>query len=106
MPKRQTIKHVKSPVQGTDSFVEFRELTWGEQKDLAKQRQEIDDDIDKATQLTEKLLVDHVANWNWLDDDNTPLPLPKDDPTVIDRLNDDEIKFLANHFTTDNSPKS
>lgn len=36
-----------------------------------------------------------VHGWNWVGDDGEPLPLPADDPTVIERLTTEEMAFIA-----------
>ena len=36
----------------------------------------------------------HVRSWNWVGDDGEPLPLPADDPSVIERLTTDEMAFI------------
>jgi len=43
-----------------------------------------------------KMLADHLLDWNWVDDEDNPLPLPKNDPSVIDELTSAESEFLAN----------
>lgn len=53
------------------------------------------DDYDEMTEVM-KLLATHVTEWNWVDDDGKPLPLPKDHPEVMDQLTDLEVQALSN----------
>ena len=44
---------------------------------------------------TRDLLTANVIEWNWVDDAGKALPVPSADPSVIERLTDDEVNFLA-----------
>lgn len=101
MPKRQSVRQIASPhVQGAGSWVRFRRLTYGESKAVRAEAQEHanDETDDWAQSQSTRLLVEHVVAWNWLDDEDQPLPTPAEDVTVIDRLTDEEVEFLTGLF--------
>lgn len=106
MPQRSNTRKVMSPkVQGKDSFVEFRKITYGESKALRLEAKAHKDDEEWQMSSSEALLTDHIVDWNWVDGEGKPLPLPKDDPTVIEILNDDEITFLTDLVRGNTDPK-
>jgi len=93
MPQRKRIIRFKSEtVQGEDSWVEVSRLTVGE----ARRADQIKDDpnTDSFGEVVE-LYQTHIVNWNWVDDDGEPLPLPRDDASVVDGLTADEFSFLG-----------
>jgi len=104
MPKRKrTVRHDSTEVQGADSWVDIRKTSWQQQKDLRltglrlSNATEQDAEIAAKTNfdLTEQLITDFVANWNWVDDLGEPLTVPRADPTVISNLTSDEVDFLT-----------
>lgn len=122
MPKRQfIITHDSDDVQGEGSYIKLRSVTYGEGKQMRKQmdaftqrREELNaklsngasdaekkklrsqlEAVDAEVQaLNEQVLVDKIYEWNWVDDNDQPLPLPKDDPKVIDTLTTGEMQFI------------
>jgi len=95
MAKRQAIFTVKSDeVQGEGSFVKVRAVLYGEAKLLRKSMNGMSEE-EKVAKI-DQLLIEHVFDWDWVDDDGNPLPLPKDDPDVLNRLTAQEINFLGN----------
>jgi hypothetical protein len=98
MPQRQnTRRFLSSAVQGDDSYVVVTRLTVGEAKNIHKMqvaRGEDNPDIDSLEAVI-PLYIQHIADWNWVDDDGKPLPLPKQDPGVIDQLTDQEFAYLG-----------
>jgi len=94
MPKRKsTIRANSESVQGEDSFVVLRRLTVGEMKNSMSAP---DDETGMTSfQRSLKMYHDHVVAWNWVDDDDVPLPQLADDPELVDRLTDAEVLFLA-----------
>ena len=93
MPQRMSIKRFESPeIQGDDSWIEVSRLTVGEARIINEQQGK--DDLDSFEAVL-PLYRKHITNWNWVDDDGEPLPLPEDDPDVIDRLTDREFAFVA-----------
>jgi hypothetical protein len=106
MAQRQNIITFDSTeIQGEGSWIKVRMITHGQRKDYLKNYGDI---LGKnATDVTperrdefqianDDLVIAMVVDWNWVDDDGIPLPLPKDDPTVIDTLTESEHAFIAN----------
>lgn len=95
MAKRRTaIREIKTTtLQGAGSFVKLRSLTVGEIKKVRETREEIDDG--EKFEVGLDMIIEHLLGWNWVDDDGNPLPLPSEDPAVIDLLTDEECTFLA-----------
>ena len=111
MPKRQHIQHVLSDkVQGKGSWVDFRRMTVGEAKAVraaAKEHSDPEREDENeawAQENSTALMQSHIIDWNWIDEDGNPLPLPSDDATVIDRLTDLELEFLNNLFKPPTDP--
>ena len=95
MAQRQKKKHRRVPsdaVQGEGSFVLVRTPGFSDLKDLG----EIDDlsDTNQAVKAIGPLLASLVIDWDWVDDEDNPLPKPSDQPGVIDDLTFQEQKFL------------
>ena len=93
MPKRQSVKtHKSDEVQGEGSFVVTTEVKVKEIREIRKAAKDKDyDDFEGGI----KLLAEHVVKWNWVDDEGKDLPCPKEDPTVIDELTNQESEFLV-----------
>lgn len=92
-PKRRRVRrHASNEVQGDGSWVITAALTVAEMRAFRKRADEEDFD---AFELGVEVLKTHVYEWNWVDDDDVPLPQPKDDPLIIDLLTDDEVDFLS-----------
>jgi hypothetical protein len=89
--------HFTTDLQGEGSFVTVRRMKYGEKKQFkAVVREEF---RKTAGELGEGPLEDricgHVIAWNWTDEEGKTLPLPKDDPEVLDRLTEEEVLFLT-----------
>ena len=122
MPSRKGIVRVDAEkVMGEESYVKVRRLTYGEMKEITQAGQEKATEVRKRLEepdltpelrdaylaeidanetrrlmeLTVRRYVDHILDWNWVDENDDPLPLPKDDPSVIDKLYNSEITFLS-----------
>lgn len=94
MPQRQRIRRFSSvEIQGEDSWVEVSRLTVGEAREAGQLQN--DPDLD-SFEAVSKMYQEHIFNWNWVNDDGEPLPLPVNDPGVIDKLTDLEFSFLGN----------
>jgi hypothetical protein len=92
-PKRRRVRrHSSDEVQGDGSWVVVVALTVAEMREFRKRGEEEGFD---AFELGVEVLQTHVREWNWVDDDGQPFPQPKDDPSVIDLLTDDEVAFLS-----------
>jgi hypothetical protein len=93
MPKRQNLRRFPSDeLQGEGSYVEVSRLTVGEAREADRMRKDPDaDSFEAVSDFYQK----HVHGWNWVDDDGKPLPLPRDDPAVVDALTDLEFAFIG-----------
>lgn len=105
MAKRLTQKYRKvdsAEVQGEGSFVVFASPTFD---DIAKFGDLIFSDNEatktdaEAIKLVVPLLQRFTVNWDWVDDDGTPLPNPQEDTSVIGRLTFEEQQFLVTNLT-------
>ena len=83
-------------VQGEGSYVVLCAMTYGDSK--AYFNRITSDDKSEQYQVGNELLIKMVHEWNWVDDDGKPLPLPKDDPSVLDSMPIEEIVFLSNEL--------
>lgn len=93
MPQRKAIRRVATPeVQGEDSWVEVRRLQVGEW--LALQTNGAEMTQAASTRQGLDVLASHVVGWNWVDDDGKPLPQLTADPTVLEKLTDEETLCL------------
>ncbi len=79
-------------MQGEGSFVKLRALPYGMVTSRAKINQ---DDMAAVLAFNEEFLAAVVVDWNWVDDDGKQLPLPADDPKVLNRLVIPEFEFIA-----------
>jgi len=68
-------------VQGEGSFVDLKYITYGERQQSFVGGQTIDE-----------LLRGHVAAWDWVDNEDKPLPQP---PEGLAKLVQPEIDFLV-----------
>ncbi len=83
-------------IQGDDSYVVFRAVTGAERDALFAGRR--DDEPESAIrERGRRLLALRILDWNWVDEAGQPLPLPKDDVAVFDRLLEHELDFLMEH---------
>lgn len=95
MPKRNNlVRHPSEELQGDGSYVLLRNITWGEMKRRGWLTGERTEGKDRKIDEAEKIFEFCVADWNWVDDEDNPLPLPKDDPAVLDKLTYAESTFI------------
>lgn len=97
MPKRvykSQIKVDSEKVQGEDSYVVIKRPTWADFEAAMNGAGSVEDagEIDVGKKLIENLVVD----WNWVDDDDQPLPAPN--PDIIRALPFQEIQFLIENL--------
>lgn len=81
MAQRITTRKVLSDeVQGEGSYVMLRALPYG----MVTQRTKINqEDMEQLLQFNREFLAEVVADWNWVDDQGTPLPLPADPEQLV-----------------------
>lgn len=84
-------------VQGDDSYVLLRAMTYGDSKAYFSRM--TSDDKSEQYQVGNELLIKMIQEWNWVDDEGVLLPLPKDDPTVLDNMPVEEIVFLSKQLS-------
>lgn len=106
MPKRVNKKFKRvdtAPMMGEGSFVRIRKPGFDALGNImALASLSVEDgkaDLSGVTPETiagvYSLLAETVVEWNWVDDDDQPLPQPGDDPEVFQReLNLDEVQYL------------
>jgi len=94
MPERKYKRFFEvdsSEVQGEGSYVKFCRLTYGEMRPLLERTE---------TLLTTDLLAASIVEWNWVDDNGDPLPIPNSDPDVMKTvLVHEEINWLTSAYT-------
>ncbi len=103
MAKRQgIIKHNSDAVQGEGSWVKIRNLKVGTVRKLQKTatlNRKISKDDTEFDELSFDIgidtIIDHVVDWNWVDDNDKPLPKPSDDKKVADELTTEELSFIG-----------
>lgn len=103
MPKRKRIERFFSDeVQGEGSWVLVAKFTVEEMRELRKlgklaekTREAGTDDGPDMFEVGITQLKSHIKEWNWVWDDDTPMPQPKDDPEVIEKLSDPESAYLS-----------
>lgn len=97
MPRRQNrIRAETVDVQGDDSYIVVTLPTTQELKAIIRLE---DGDNVQAFDSGADLITRHVKEWNWVDDDEKPLPLPKDDPDVIGQLTAQEFRTVLDVMT-------
>lgn len=94
MAKRQGIKRVdSSEVMGEGSYVEFSPVMYEDAKNASIQRDESDNT--KNAELVIDLIVGALREWDWVDFDGKPLPLPKTGAELEKILTVTEVQFLT-----------
>ena len=54
---------------------------------------------DEIFDFMHKQMAERIIEWNWVDDDDKPLPQPKDDYRIIRKLYTTESDFITDLFT-------
>ena len=100
MPQRlNQATHKSDEVQGEGSFVVLRRQTLGEEtKHVALVRQ------GEVREAARSAILACVLDWNWVDDEGRPLPLPSKG-LDLDLLTDDEVGFLVTKITGKKEPE-
>ena len=107
MAKRvSVVRHDTEAVQGEGSFVVMTSMKVSEVKELRK--------ANKAAEKAEKegeasefddfaqglaMIAAHILDWDWVDDEGDALDLPKDNPSVVEKLTHQEADFLSDLLT-------
>jgi hypothetical protein len=82
-------------VQGEGAYAKFKRPSWLDIRQASDQEGE---DRSTALEALKALLIE----WNWVDDDGEPLPLPSEDPDVFDRMPWQEVNFLITELNNIN----
>jgi len=91
MGRRKNTVRVDTPeVQGDDSYVVVTQPTVREIRLILAESGDNLATLNAAI----KTLAPHIREWDWVDDDDEPLPLPKDDESVIEQLTIGELNVL------------
>lgn len=125
MAKRRTVRKVDTEeLQGEGSYVV---ITAVKVKEIRKTRK-LSQDFEANQKAAEKALAagetpeefedfdgfasglemiqNHVKDWNWVDDNDVPLPQLKTNPEVVNELSTDEVTFLAELLTGEEESKN
>ena len=96
MPKRKSIVRVLSDeVQGDGSWVIVALPTVAEMREIRKTFREAAEAEKDTFDMGIILLKKYVKEWNWVFQDDQPMPQPKADPSIIEKLTDPESSFLS-----------
>lgn len=108
MPKRKSFRRVATPeVQGDDSWVEVFKIKASTGFELQAMSGQLNDpdaatadpDLAKRMAMT---AVQHVRTWNWVDDDDEPLPQPQEllkrKDEILEVLTMDELRVIISAF--------
>lgn len=110
--RMNTVRVASDAVQGPGSYVVVRKLGYTQrQRATGLLTEAFGGQLPKSRDLgevqlplqlmqandafTRELLAGNVAEWNWVDDEGQPLPLPSADLGVVDRLTEDEVNFVV-----------
>lgn len=93
---RVRIERIVSPVQGADSWVELTRPKVKTIRQILEKYGELGgDDVLKNMDAARDMCVACIHKWNWVDDDDQPLPQIKDNPDVFDELTTAEVSWLS-----------
>jgi hypothetical protein len=108
--QRKNVQRYDTPdLQGSGSWVEVRLALIGESKAFMKESERLrreslgvesgSEEAEaleaEASKLGEDWYSKNVLAWTWKDEDGNVLPLPRDNPDVLDKLTTPELQFLA-----------
>lgn len=98
-----TEKRIESDeVQGAGSYVVLRRVRWRSMRAALGVFQQAGGEANASEAglaMMEALLPAALQEWNWTDEDGQPLPLPADDPAVIDDLEPEEALWLVQQLS-------
>lgn len=98
MPQRSAVVKVKTPVQGDDAWAVIKQPTYGDMMALIRENGDIKADVKNAAnnmELTANLIRKYVLSWNWVGDDNEPMPNPQSNPAIVETLTSAEVAELT-----------
>lgn len=95
MPQRSRTKTVYGGPQGKDAFVTVKKFTVDEGRAYNTRMEANRGNSDEQEQDAREALSEWVVEWNWVDEDNKPLPQPHKNAAVIGQLLTDELAWLG-----------
>lgn len=113
MAKRQNNNKIDTKhLQGEGSYIILKALTvdqWNQRQKLVAESNKVIGDETRDPEERKRILQDNerqlnaihaqlVIAWDWVDDDDKPLPLPSSDPDVWQRLTMREVSFIIEHI--------
>lgn len=120
MAQRQGIIRIDAAaVQGDEAYVVVRKLGYAQRQHATRMMADafggkIPQKLDASAitseflagndAYTRRLLGENVLEWNWVDDAGKALPVPSADVSVIERLTDEEVTFLAQAIQSGAAP--
>jgi hypothetical protein len=84
-----------SEIQGEGSFVKIKNISLNEILEHSQSADGKPSD-EEAAQLGLQILDDMIVEWDWVDDDDEPLPVPAENPGTIASLPFQESSWLLN----------
>ena len=125
MAKRQSIYVINSPeIQGEGSWVKVKRVEYGEAKKVRKFLRALDREIERVKDGTsqngkseedlrdeqvaynDQFISSKILAWNWVDDDDVPLPVPSQEPSVLDALDVQEMDWLSDVLSGEHDRKN
>jgi len=103
MGKRKHKKYRRvdsSEVQGEGSFVLLKSPGFSDLREIGG-LSTLEEDTSATVKAMIPLWASLVIDWDWVDDDDNPLPKPSDQPEVIDSLSFQEQQFLLDALDLD-----
>lgn len=96
MPQRQSnTKRVEGGPQGEDAYVVMKRLTMDEQTAFGQLFTKVlDKSTEEQTTVIQTTLSSIVLEWNWVNNDGSPFPQLREQPTIAGQLYADELDWL------------
>ena len=82
-----------SEIQGEGSFVKFKSISLNEILGRTQGAKGKPSD-EEAAQLALRLIDDMIIDWDWVDEDDNPLPVPAEKPGTVGDLPFQESSWL------------
>src|SRR5262245_46717830 len=98
MPQRNRDKTVYGG-QGDDAFVKLKKPSGDEIMEFQRISADETLNVQERESAARKYLAKYIVDWNWVDDNEAPLPKPCDDPDVFGKLLSDEFRFIYEAWT-------
>jgi len=94
MRQSTTTRLDSSEVQGDGSFITVTsKIKWKEIRHLRNLATDETGAVDNL-QLGMDTIAKMIIAWNWTDEEGIPLPVPAENPSILDELTSDEMTWL------------